>query len=60
MPFTGKAMEIGVNPHFLFDGLDSASSPTVTIKLIGPLRPIVLEAEDGRFTYMIMPIRLAG
>ena len=32
----------------------------VRMKLISPLRPAVLEGETSDYTYLIMPIRLAG
>ena len=44
-PYAGDALEIGFNAEFLRDGLDSIDSPTVTFKLISPLRPAVLEGE---------------
>jgi DNA polymerase-3 subunit beta len=60
VPFTGDALEIGFNAEFLRDGLDSLDGDDVKFKLISPLRPAVLEGEDGSFTYLIMPIRLPG
>ena len=30
------------------------------VKLINPLRPALLDDPAGDFTYLIMPIRLAG
>jgi DNA polymerase-3 subunit beta len=59
-PFSADAMEIGFNAEFLRDGLESVDSPTVRVKLISPLRPAVLEGETADYTYLIMPIRLAG
>ena len=58
--YAADALEIGFNAEFLRDGLDSIDSPTVTFKLISPLRPAVLEGETSDYTYLIMPIRLAG
>ncbi len=58
--YTADTMEIGFNAEFLRDGLESLDSETVTLKLISPLRPAVLEGEAGDYTYLIMPIRLAG
>jgi DNA polymerase-3 subunit beta len=55
-----EVMEIGFNADFLRDGLDSIDSPSVRFKLISPLRPAVLEGESPDYTYLIMPIRLAG
>jgi DNA polymerase-3 subunit beta len=59
-PFTADPLEIGFNAEFLRDGLESIDSPTVRMKLISPLRPAVLEGESDDYTYLIMPIRLAG
>ena len=59
-PFAADALEIGFNAEFLRDGLESVDSPTVRFKLISPLRPAVLEGETDDYTYLIMPIRLAG
>jgi DNA polymerase-3 subunit beta len=58
--YTSDTMEIGFNAEFLRDGLDSVDSDTVKLKLISPLRPAVLVGETDDYTYLIMPIRLAG
>jgi DNA polymerase-3 subunit beta len=59
VPFQGEDFEIGFNPDFLRDGLESITSGDVVLKLISPLRPGLLEAADGSgFLYLIMPIRL--
>ncbi|WP_354699747.1 Beta sliding clamp [Paraconexibacter sp. AEG42_29] len=59
IPFTGEAFEIGFNPEYLKDGLDSVGSDDVVLKLISPLRPGLIESGDGSgFLYLIMPIRL--
>ena len=39
VPFKGEALEIGFNPEFLRDGLESAESEDLVLKLISPLRP---------------------
>jgi len=59
-PYAADTMEIGFNADFLRDGLESVDSSTVRLKLISPLRPAVLEGETDDYTYLIMPIRLAG
>src|SRR6188472_3066537 len=59
-PYAADALEIGFNAEFLREGLESIDSPTVRVKLISPLRPAVLEGETDDYTYLIMPIRLAG
>jgi len=56
----GEPLEIGFNAEFLRDGIDSVRGDDVRLRLINPLRPAVMQDEDGTFTYLIMPIRLAG
>jgi DNA polymerase-3 subunit beta len=59
VPFRGEPFEIGFNPEFLRDGLESVESEELLIKLISPLRPGLIETPDsGDFVYLIMPIRL--
>jgi DNA polymerase-3 subunit beta len=59
VPFAGEPFEIGFNPDFLRDGLDSVGSEDLILKLISPLRPGLIEgADDSGFLYLIMPIRL--
>ena len=58
-PFSGEPFEIGFNPDFLRDGLESAGAGDLVLKLISPLRPGLIESGDGSgFLYLIMPIRL--
>jgi DNA polymerase-3 subunit beta len=59
VPFHGDPFEIGFNPEFLRDGLESVESDELVLKLISPLRPGLIESPDsGGFVYLIMPIRL--
>jgi DNA polymerase III subunit beta len=59
VPFGGEPFEIGFNPEFLRDGLESIESDELVLKLISPLRPGLIESPDtGDFVYLIMPIRL--
>ena len=59
VPFRGESFEIGFNPEFLRDGLESVESEELLLKLISPLRPGVIESPEGsEFVYLIMPIRL--
>jgi DNA polymerase-3 subunit beta len=60
VPYTGEEFTIGFNAEFLRDGVDSISGDDVQVKLINPLRPAILVDPAGDFTYLIMPIRLAG
>ncbi len=58
--FQGEALEIGFNPEFLRDGLESAGSDDLVLKLTSPLRPgLIQSGTDGDgFLYLVMPIRL--
>lgn len=58
VPFSGDPLEIGFNPEFIRDGLESVESDELVLKLISPLRPGLIESPDGDFVYLIMPIRL--
>ena len=58
--YAGEEFVIGFNAEFLRDGVDSIVGDDVRVKLINPLRPAILEDAAGDFTYLIMPIRLAG
>jgi DNA polymerase III subunit beta len=57
--FQGEPLEIGFNPEFLRDGIDSVETEEIVLKLISPLRPGLLEPLDSDdFSYLVMPIRL--
>jgi DNA polymerase-3 subunit beta len=58
--YTGEPLEIGFNAEFLRDGLELLESDDVRMKLISPLRPVVIHGEGDDFTYLVMPIRLPG
>jgi DNA polymerase-3 subunit beta len=60
VPYSGDDFVIGFNAEFLRDGIDSISGDDVRVKLINPLRPAILADVGGDYTYLIMPIRLAG
>jgi DNA polymerase-3 subunit beta len=60
VPFSGEPLEIGFNPEFLRDGLESVETEEIALRLISPLRPGLLRSDDENFSYLIMPIRLAG
>jgi DNA polymerase-3 subunit beta len=58
-PYSGELLEIGFNPEFVRDGLESIDADEVLLKLISPLRPGLLEpAGSDDFSYLVMPIRL--
>ena len=57
--FEGEPLEIGFNPDFLKEGIESVQGEELMLRLISPLRPGLLQpvgSED--FRYLVMPIRL--
>jgi len=57
--FEGETLEIGFNPEFLRDGIESVEGEEVMLRLISPLRPGLLQPVDNEdFRYLVMPIRL--
>ncbi len=59
VPFHGEPFDIGFNPEFLRDGVESIDTEELVMKLISPLRPGLIESpEAGDFVYLVMPIRL--
>jgi DNA polymerase-3 subunit beta len=57
--FDGEPLEIGFNPEFLRDGIESIAGEETMLRLISPLRPGLLQPVDNDdFRYLVMPIRL--
>jgi len=57
--FEGEPLEIGFNPDFLREGIESVAGDEVLLRLISPLRPGLLQpVGDEDFRYLVMPIRL--
>jgi DNA polymerase-3 subunit beta len=57
--FEGESLEIGFNPEFLREGIESVQGDEILLRLISPLRPGLLEPVEGDdFRYLVMPIRL--
>jgi DNA polymerase-3 subunit beta len=54
---TGEEVELGFNYKYFLDCFQSISSDSVSIKLGGAARPIMISpATDNSFTYLIMPM----
>ncbi len=54
---TGEEVELGFNYKYFLDCFQSISTDSVSIKLGGASRPIVISpASDPSFTYLIMPM----
>jgi DNA polymerase III subunit beta len=58
--FGGEPLEIGFNPGFLREGIESIDADEVVLRLISPLRPVVIQGANDDYTYLLMPIRLPG
>jgi DNA polymerase-3 subunit beta len=57
--FEGEPLEIGFNPEFLREGIESVDGEEILLRLISPLRPGLLQPVEGEdFRYLVMPIRL--
>jgi DNA polymerase III subunit beta len=57
--FEGESLEIGFNPEFLKEGIESVEGDEIVLRLISPLRPGLLQpVENEDFRYLVMPIRL--
>jgi len=57
--FEGEPLEIGFNPEFLREGIESVAGDGIVLRLISPLRPGLLQPVDNEdFRYLVMPIRL--
>ena len=57
--FEGEDLEIGFNPEFLKEGIESVEGDEVILRLISPLRPGLLQPVDNEdLRYLVMPIRL--
>jgi DNA polymerase III subunit beta len=59
-PYAGEPLEIGFNPDFFRDGIESVEGDDARLKLISSLRPAVVQGEGDDLSYLITPIRLAG
>ena len=58
--YAGDVLEIGFNPDFLREGLESVTEDEVRLQFLTPLRPGLISGSGEDFWYLIMPIRLAG
>ncbi len=57
--FEGEELEIGFNPEFLKEGIESIEEEELILRLISPLRPGLMQPIDNDdFRYLVMPIRL--
>jgi DNA polymerase III subunit beta len=58
--YRGEPFEIGFNPTFLREGIESVEGEQAHLRLISPLRPAVITDDADDFWYLVMPIRLSS
>lgn len=54
----GAPLTIGINPDFLTQALAQYGGDIVEMRLVNPLRPILLTDSTGKLSQILMPIRL--
>ena len=52
----GKDILIGFNPKFLMDALKVIDDETISIYLMNPKAPCFIRDNEGRYTYLILPV----
>lgn len=57
---SGEGLEIGFNDRYMTDALKASGTDKLLVCLNTPSSPCVIQAADesGKFTYMILPVRL--
>ena len=58
--FEGEEIEVGFNPEFLREGIESVPQEQVYLRIISPLRPGLLKGKEDDFFYLVMPVRLTA
>jgi DNA polymerase-3 subunit beta len=59
--YEGEELTIGLNPAFLVDGLEGATTEEVVIEVVNDAKPVVvrgLGVDD--YVYLLMPVRIAA
>ena len=58
--YPGPELHVALMPAYAADAVRGALGPEVVIEIADPLRPVVFRsADDGTYTTMLMPVRLA-
>lgn len=55
----GRDILIGFNPRFLIDALKVIDDETVNIYLVNPKAPCFIKDDEGRYTYLILPVNFS-
>ena len=52
--------EVALDPAFAADAVAAVTGPDVVVEIAGPVHPVVFRsADDGTFTTLLMPVRVA-
>ena len=55
----GQEVEIAFSASFLVEGLNAATTDTMTLEISSPLKPGVLKSTgEESFSYILMPVRI--
>lgn len=54
----GKTLKAAFNTRFLLDALGACGADKVTLRLSGPLSPLIVSTGDASYTQVVMPIRM--
>lgn len=57
--YDGEAQVIAFSPQYFADGLNALEGDDVTLHMADGLKPATLTGSDGRYTYLLMPVRLS-
>lgn len=60
VPFEGEEVEVGFNPEFLREGIESVPEEQIFLRIISPLRPGLIKGAGDSFLYLLMPVRLTA
>jgi DNA polymerase III sliding clamp (beta) subunit (PCNA family) len=56
----GPGADVALDPTYAAEAVEAVAGPDVVVEIAGPLRPVVFRsADDGTFTTLLMPVRLA-
>ncbi|MGP1441054.1 MAG: DNA polymerase III subunit beta [Anaerovoracaceae bacterium] len=54
----GDDIEIGFNSKYLLEGLKAMEEDDIIFKLNTNVTPCIIESPDGKYTYLILPVRI--
>lgn len=54
----GDDIEIGFNSKYLLEGLKAMDDDDIIFNLNTNVTPCIIESLDGKYTYLILPVRI--